>query len=118
MMPDPRERSSPVAVRILRRLADPQEAPGLKPVRIDEETKASYAGDFTPFQINYENGGLFLSRQATGRLTMIPLDEDTFMIKEVDYFRVHMEKEKGQVVALKGIWRDGRTQAYPKAKQK
>ena len=39
MMPDPRERSSPVAVRILRRLADPEEAPGLA-ADIEEE----YAG--------------------------------------------------------------------------
>jgi CubicO group peptidase (beta-lactamase class C family) len=88
----------------------------LKPVTLDENTLSSYAGIYDPFKIIYENGNLFFITPNADHLKMIPMDENKFMFKEPNYFRIQIEKENNNVVALKGIWCDGRTKIYKKTK--
>ncbi len=88
----------------------------LRPVAIDEKTFLSYAGVYNPYEISYESGTLFLNATGAGKFEMIPISNNTFLLKEVRYLRIQMIKENGAVVAAKYILSDGRTQVFQKTK--
>jgi CubicO group peptidase (beta-lactamase class C family) len=87
---------------------------GLRPVALDVETLRSFTGRYDPHEITYDNGTLFFDAAEAGRFELVPVKEDTFALKEVDYFRIQILKENGAVVAAKGIWSDGQSQVYQK----
>ena len=86
----------------------------LRPVVLNEGISRSYAGMYDPFEIIYENAVLFFSRKGMGIFEMIPISENTFLLKEVRYFRIQIIKENDTCTAIKGIWSDGRTQVFQK----
>lgn len=47
---------------------------------------------------------------------MIPLANDLFMFKEIDYFRIKIIKEDGVVNSVMGMYDDGRTDKNLKSK--
>ena len=59
---------------------------------------------------------LFLGREGAGKLEMVPINERTFMLKDVDYFKIKIIEEQGLVSAAEGMWSDGRTQLFEKTK--
>jgi CubicO group peptidase (beta-lactamase class C family) len=86
----------------------------LRPAILDEKILLSYAGSFDPLRVDYEDGGLFLYSKERGKLKMIPMNESTFMLEEIDHFRIQMVKEDGGVVGAKRIWSGGETEMFQK----
>jgi hypothetical protein len=81
----------------------------LNPVLIDEKTMKSYVGVYGPRKITLENGELFYQREDRPKMKMIPMNEDTFMFDDIEYFRLKVILENGKAVAVEGHYDNGRT---------
>ncbi len=78
-------------------------------IKVDPKILESYAGKYGPRTITFENDGLFYQREGRPRYRMIPLAEDLFMFKEIDYFRLKIIKENGEIKAVMGLYDNGTT---------
>ncbi len=79
------------------------------PVIIDNATLKSYAGDFGPRKIHFRKGKLYYQREGNSEYELIPMSVNMFKIAEIPYFRIQMLKEDEKVVALQGLYSNGRT---------
>ena len=80
---------------------------GLNPVKVTPETLRSYAGKYGPRTISFESGVLYYQRVGRPKYRMIPMSNDLFMFKEVDYFRMKIITEDGVVKGIMGMYDDG-----------
>jgi hypothetical protein len=87
----------------------------LSPVTLADEILKSYAGDYGPRKIIFEDGSLFYQRGDSPRMRMIPMREDMFRFAEIDYFRLKIIKKDGQVTGVEGHYDDGSVDANPRA---
>ena len=69
----------------------------------------SYAGNYGPRKISYEEGNLYYQREGRAKYKLVAMTDDLFMIKEIPYFRIKMIKEEGKVTGLLGMYDNGRT---------
>lgn len=76
---------------------------------IDNATLKSYAGDFGPRMIRFKNGKLYYQREGNSEHELIPMGNNMFRIDEIPYFRIRILEESGKVVALQGLYSNGRT---------
>ncbi len=75
---------------------------------IDEITLKSYAGIYDDRTITYEAGKLYYQRKGRQKYAMTPMTEDTFMFKDLDYFRLKFVKDAlGVVYEVNGLYDDG-----------
>ena len=81
----------------------------LNPVEVSSDILKSYMGKYGPRTITFENGVLYYQREGRPKYRMIPLSEELFMFKEIDYFRIKIMKEDGEIKGLMGIYDNGRT---------
>ncbi len=81
----------------------------LSPVKVDSSILRTYVGEYGPRTITFENDELFYQREGRPKYKMIPLAEDLFMFKEIDYFRLKIIKENGEIKGVMGIYDNGRT---------
>jgi len=81
----------------------------LSPADVSPEILRSYAGKYGPRTITFENEELFYQREGRPRYKMIPMSDELFMFKEIDYFRIKFIKENGVVKAVMGLYDNGRT---------
>jgi len=81
----------------------------LDPVEIDQSTLARYAGSYGAREVFYEDGRLLYSRGGGAKRPLIALDEATFMIEGVDFFKLRFVEEGGKVTHIQGMYNDGRT---------
>jgi hypothetical protein len=88
----------------------------LQPVTVAPEVLKAYAGKYGPRTIIFENDELYYQREGRPKFKMIPLSEDLFMFKEIDYFRLEIVKENGQVTKIVGLYDNGRSDENPKDK--
>lgn len=88
----------------------------LQPVTVDSEILKTYAGKYGPRTITFENGDLYYQRVGRPKFKMIPLSEELFMFKEIEYFRLKVIKENGTVTKLMGLYDNGRTDENPRDK--
>ncbi|MGI9553076.1 MAG: S41 family peptidase [Aurantibacter sp.] len=79
------------------------------PVNLDENILKSYAGGYGPRKLSFKNGTLFYQREGSNEYKLIPMSESKFRIEEIPYFRIEMLKEAGKVVAIRGLYNNGRT---------
>lgn len=80
------------------------------------ETLKTLAGEYGERKITYENGRLYYQRGKRQTFEMTPISEDTFMFKELDYFRVKFDKDSsGKVTGITGIYDDGQTDNTPRS---
>ncbi len=77
-------------------------------VVVDETTLKSYAGNYGPRKIHFKNGALYYQREGNNAYQLIPMTAKKFRIKEIPYFRIQMLEEQGAIVAIQGLYRDGR----------
>jgi hypothetical protein len=82
---------------------------GLNPADISQETMKTYAGQYGPRTITYDAGELYYQRAGNDKHQLIPMSETLFMIEEIPFFRVEIEMENGQPVAIIGHYNNGRT---------
>lgn len=75
---------------------------------VDETTLKSYAGTYDDRTITYEAGRLYYQRKGRQKYAMIPMSEDTFMFKDLEYFRIKFVKDAlGVVYEVNGLYDDG-----------
>jgi hypothetical protein len=80
----------------------------LNPIVIDEVTMKSYAGTYEDRVISIENGKLVYQRADRPKFQMIPLGENLFGFKELEFFKIKFDTDtNGKVVGLTGIYNDG-----------
>ena len=76
----------------------------------------SYAGDYGPRKIIFENGSLYYQRESGPKIKMIPMSEDYFRFADVPYFRLKIVKKDGRVTGLEGHYDNGTIDANPRTK--
>lgn len=75
---------------------------------LDETILKSYAGTYDDRTITYEAGRLYYQRKGRQKYAMIPMSEDTFMFKDLEYFRLKFVKDAlGVVYEVNGLYDDG-----------
>lgn len=75
-----------------------------------------YAGKYGDRKVFYENGVLFYQRSGRQKFELTPMSEDTFMLKEIEFFRIRFEKDSsGKVTGLTGLYDDGKTDNSPRS---
>jgi len=79
------------------------------PFVIDSKTMKAYTGKYGPRNISSRNGELFYQREDRPEYKMTAMSEDTFMFEKIDYFRLRIIKEGNKIIAVEGIYDDGRT---------
>ncbi len=81
----------------------------LNPAEVAPDVLRSYVGKYGPRTITFENGELFYQRTDRPKYKMIPMTDELFMFKELDYFRIKIIKENDVVKAVMGIYDTGQT---------
>jgi hypothetical protein len=84
------------------------------PVTIAEETLKSYAGNYGPRKIIFENNNLYYQRENGPRIKMIAMSEDYFSFDEIQYFRLRIVKKDGRVAGVEGHYDNGTIDANPR----
>lgn len=79
------------------------------PITLKHELMQSYAGTYGPRTIVYEDGKLMYQREGNPAYLMIPMKQDLFMFEDIPYFRLKMIMEGEKVVAVQGLYNNGRT---------
>jgi hypothetical protein len=86
------------------------------PFEISKEMMNQCVGNYGPRHISMKDGNLFYQREGNTKYQLIPMKEDLFMIKEIPYFRIKMIREGKDIVALKGLYDNGRTDKNKRSK--
>ena len=84
------------------------------PVKLETELLRSYAGTYGPRKLTFDNGRLYYQREGRSPYELVPISEDRFLIREIPSFRIHLDKKDGEVVAIVGQYRDGRSDRSPR----
>jgi C-terminal processing protease CtpA/Prc len=80
----------------------------MNPFTADGNVLQSYAGNYEDRAITFEDGKLYYQRKGRPKYQMTPVSENTFMLKELEYFRIKFEKDSnGEVTGLTGMYDDG-----------
>ncbi len=75
---------------------------------IDDNTLKNYAGTYNDRTITYEGGKLYYQRRGRQKYQMTPMTEDTFMFRDIEYFRLKFVKDAlGNVTEVNGLYDDG-----------
>ena len=76
----------------------------------DEKTLQSYAGTYEDRTVTFEGGKLYYQRKGRQKYQMTPMTEDTFMFKDLEFFRLKFIKDSnGNVTEVTGLYDDGHT---------
>lgn len=82
---------------------------------ISTETLKNYIGEYGERKVSFENGKLYYQRGKRQIHELTPIADDTFMLMEVDYFRVKFEKDAaGNITGITGIYDNGNTDSTPR----
>jgi C-terminal processing protease CtpA/Prc len=84
------------------------------PISISAKILQSYAGNYGPRTLVFDNGTLYYQRDNRPMTALIPLKEDTFLLEGMDDFRIKILKENNKIAAIEGHYIDGRTDLSPK----
>lgn len=86
-----------------------------RPVVIEEETLAKYAGAYGSRHVRFQEGRLYYQREGRKEYELVPLSEDTFSLKNRGIFRLRfISDESGKVAKMIGIYLGGRTDESPR----
>ncbi len=86
------------------------------PVVLDKTAMKAFVGVYGPRHITLENGELYYQREGFPKIKMIPMTKDIFRFNDVDYFRLKFVIEKDKVIALEGMYDDGRSSRNERTK--
>ena len=79
------------------------------PVSVDQKILQSYAGQYGPRMLSYEDGHLYYQREGRGKHRLVPMSDELFLIEEIPYFRIKVNKEGGKITGLTGMYDNGHT---------
>lgn len=81
----------------------------LNPQKLDEKEMKKFTGHYGPRKITLDGEQLYYQREDRPKMRMIPMNRDTFVFEELDYFKLHFIEENGKVTVVQGMYNDGRT---------
>jgi retinol-binding protein 3 len=82
---------------------------------VSSELLKSYAGKYGERTVYYENGNLYYQRGSRQILELTSMSDDTFMLKEIPFFRVKFERDaSGKVLSITGIYDNGSIDSTPR----
>ncbi len=88
----------------------------VNPVSLDENTLRQYEGTYGPRKVWVENGALYYQRESNPQNQLIPLGNDKFMLKGVDYFRAQFVRgEGGNVTTFVGMYDNGTSDRHERS---
>ena len=89
-----------------------------KPAALEAGYMKRLAGDYGPRHITFDDGRLYYLRdnvEAKNRRELIPLSRDTFVMREIPYFRVRFElDESGRPTKIVGMYEGGAEDESPR----
>jgi CubicO group peptidase (beta-lactamase class C family) len=89
-----------------------------EPASLESDYLAALAGDYGPRHITLDGGRLYYLRDgvaAKNRRELIPLSRDTFVIREIPYFRMRFElDESGRPTRIVGMYEGGAEDSSPR----
>ena len=88
----------------------------LKPATVSKSTLKSYVGVYDQRKVTYENKSLYYQRGEGNKHRLIPVNQKEFMLEGMTDFRVQFETKNNKVVAIKGLYDNGRTDINMKVK--
>ena len=89
----------------------------MNPVTLDETTMKKFTGSYNERTIIFEDGKLYYQREGRPKFELLPLKENLFYIKGLDYFRLEVELDKNDnPIALVGHYDNGTTDRSEKSK--
>lgn len=87
------------------------------PVSLDANTLKSYAGNYGPRKVTFENGKLFYQRDSGTKYELVPYSDNEFILKGLDSFRIRFLAEGNTITALQGLYDNGRTDKNAREKE-
>ncbi|MBD3257551.1 hypothetical protein GF377_03885 [candidate division GN15 bacterium] len=82
-------------------------------VDLSTEELAEYTGEYGPRRIWLEDDHLKYQRGEGAVMTLIPMGGDSFMLSEIDFFRIDFERnDDGDVIRLHGRYDQGHQDAH------
>lgn len=88
----------------------------VNPFKLETKDMKKYVGQFGPRNISLEDGQLYYQREDRPKMKLIPMKENYFMFKEIDYFRLRFIFENGKAIAVEGTYDNGRTDRNERTK--
>ena len=89
-----------------------------QPVVVEQAILKSYSGTYGERHVTLENEKLYYQRGARAKYELIPLSQNEFMLEGLSYFRIRFITENNKVVALDGLYDNGRKDKSTKTKQR
>jgi hypothetical protein len=87
----------------------------MNPFNLSPELMSKYVGVYGPRAITLDDGKLYYQRVDRPKYEMIPMSKDTFIFKDLDYFRLRVDSDdNGNIVSVTGLYDNGRTDVSPK----
>ncbi len=86
------------------------------PVTLDANTLKSFAGNYGPRMVTFENGKLFYQRGSGTKYELLPFSDHEFMLKGLDSFRIRFLAEGNEITTLQGLYDNGSTDKNAKGK--
>ena len=87
----------------------------LNDVEIDAALLKKYEGEYGDRKIYLEDGRLYYQRSGRQKFELTPMSENTFMLSEIDYFRLRFESDSsGNIMSVTGLYDDGNTDSSPR----
>ena len=87
------------------------------PVSLDANTLKSYAGNYGPRMVKFENGKLFYQRGNGTKYELVPYKDNEFILKGLDSFRIRFLSEGNTITALQGLYDNGSTDKNARDKE-
>ncbi|WP_296384734.1 S41 family peptidase [Winogradskyella sp.] len=87
------------------------------PVTLDAKTLKSYAGNYGPRMVSFENGKLFYQRGSGTKYELAPYSNNEFILLGLDSFRIRFLSEGNIITALQGLYDNGRTDKNARDKE-
>jgi len=87
------------------------------PVTLDAKTLKSFAGNYGPRMVTFEDGTLFYQRGSGMKYELYPFSDHEFMLKGLDSFRIRFLTKGNKIATLQGLYDNGHTDKNAKGKE-
>ncbi|MBK8504113.1 MAG: S41 family peptidase [Saprospiraceae bacterium] len=78
------------------------------PFELNLEEAKEYVGNFGARTIRLKDGKLLYQRDIGPEYPLVGMEKDLFMVENIPYFRLQFVREQGKIVAVEGIYDNGR----------
>jgi len=81
----------------------------LNPYQMSPEQLQKFAGQYGPRKLTLKDGSLYYQRGKGREFKLTPLSANKFIVDGLDYFRIQVVEEKGEITGVKGLYDNGRS---------